>query len=168
MLVRITSQQMPVTCSDMAYNHAVSVTELTLKASHLLRGLLADEFDEFAVSEVRYAVLRIVNAATDEGCSQKDLAAALDQSESSVSTLVDRMRDDGLLFRLRSPHDRRRRLLRLSDPGRNLLAAIEQCREQRVAKLFRGLDTKVLEQLSEGLQALVREIQRLNRVSSAA
>src|ERR1700677_1527348 len=92
-----------------------------LRSAHRIRGVLAAHFAEFGLSDARCAVLQIVRDALPRGCTQTELAERLQQSESSVSTLVDRMRAAELLFRLRSKSDRRKCLLVLTDHARDVL-----------------------------------------------
>ncbi|HEV8002823.1 MAG TPA: MarR family transcriptional regulator, partial [Planctomycetaceae bacterium] len=90
-----------------------------LRSAHRIRGVLAAHFAEFGLSDARFAVLQIVRDALPRGCTQTELAERLQQSESSVSTLVDRMRAADLLYRLRSKSDRRKCLLVLTDHARD-------------------------------------------------
>ncbi len=100
------------------------VSRLNLVAQET-KAALNDRLAEFDLNDIRYSVLSIVREAAAEGCSQSMLAQKLRQSESSISTLVDRMRTSGLLYRLRSKTDRRKRFLTLTERGRELLAAAD-------------------------------------------
>ncbi|WP_166820303.1 MarR family winged helix-turn-helix transcriptional regulator [Thalassoroseus pseudoceratinae] len=114
--------------------------DLLLRVSHQLRGILASHFAEFDLTDVRYSVLQMIRNAGDGGCSQKQVADELLQSESSISTLIERMRRDGLIYRLTAPRDRRRKSLILSDRGRELLDRVEECHETRMQQLLANLD----------------------------
>jgi len=118
-----------------------------LRTAHLLRGVLADHFAEFGLSNVRYSVMKMVEADNTGGCSQAKLAGHLKQSESSISTLVDRMRSDALLYRLPSQTDRRKKVLLLTEKGRGLLRAIDGCHETRMRELLQDIDAEQLETL---------------------
>jgi DNA-binding MarR family transcriptional regulator len=131
------------------------------RAAHRLRGLLAGHFQECGLSDVRFTVLRTLRDGASSGCTQAELAAQLDQSESSVSALVERMRDDNLLYRLRSKSDRRKRLLVLTELGRQMLARVELHHGERVAALLARLDAAQLEQLARLLHTLVDELSRV-------
>ena len=100
------------------------VSRLSLVAQET-KAALNERLAEFDLNDIRYSVLSIVREAAAEGCSQSMLAQKLRQSESSISTLVDRMRTSGLLYRLRSKTDRRKRFLTLTERGRELLAAAD-------------------------------------------
>ena len=130
---------------------------------HILRGLLADHFSEFHLTEVRYAVLKIVDSMTETGCTQSFLAEKLHQSESSVSTLIERMRSDGLLYRLTSKADRRKRVLMLSEKGRELLHSVNQCHDSRMNALLQGVSLKDRLHLKTLLNHLLHELILMNQ-----
>ncbi len=115
--------------------------DLLLRVSHQLRGILASHFAEFDLTDVRYSVLQMIRNAGEGGCSQKQVADELLQSESSISTLIERMRRDGLIYRLTAPRDRRRKSLILSDRGRELLDRVETCHEPRMQQLLSNLES---------------------------
>ena len=129
-----------------------------LQVSHLLRTTLARHFSEFGLTDVRFAVLRTVRSFEPDGCTQSELAARLNQCESSISMLIDRMRNDGLLYRLRSKSDRRKRLLMLSTEGRRLLEQAEAWHVRRMDRLLAPLDGDHRRQLQSTLDVLYRTL----------
>jgi DNA-binding MarR family transcriptional regulator len=131
-----------------------------LRSAHRIRGVLADHFAEFGLSDARFAVLQIVRDALPRGCTQTELAERLQQSESSVSTLVDRMRAADLLYRLRSKSDRRKCLLVLTDHARETLDKLEVCHHERMAELLSCYHTDQLRDLAVLLKILDSELSR--------
>ncbi len=131
-----------------------------LRSAHRIRGVLADHFAEFGLSDARFAVLQIVRDALPRGCTQTELAERLQQSESSVSTLVDRMRAADLLYRLRSKSDRRKCLLVLTDHARETLDKLEVCHHERMAELLSCYRTEQLRDLAVLLKILDSELSR--------
>ncbi len=119
--------------------NSARAVDLLLRVSHQLRGILASHFAEFDLTDVRYSVLQMIRNAREGGCSQKQVADELLQSESSISTLIERMRRDGLIYRLTAPRDRRRKSLILSERGRELLDRVEACHEPRMQQLLGNL-----------------------------
>lgn len=115
---------------------AAETVEALIKAAHILRGVLSEHFAEFGLSDIRYLVMKMISEADAGGCSQAQLAVHLQQSESSISTLIDRMRGDDLIYRLPSQIDRRKKVLMLSDKGLQMLARIEVCHERRMQYLL--------------------------------
>jgi MarR family transcriptional regulator for hemolysin len=131
-----------------------------LKAAHRLRAVLNSHLGQFDLNDVRYTVLQIVGDRVDAGCSQTELADELDQSESSISTLVERMRASGLLYRLRSKSDRRKRVLMLTERGRSLLALADDRHREQMASLLAAFTDAERRRLLELLERLVAEVGR--------
>jgi DNA-binding MarR family transcriptional regulator len=131
-----------------------------LRSAHRIRGVLASHFAEFGLSDARYAVLQIVRDSLPRGCTQTELAERLQQSESSISTLVDRMRAGDLLYRLRSKSDRRKCLLVLTDHARDLLEKLERCHNERMAELLSCYQSEQLHDLAVLLKVLDAELTR--------
>lgn len=137
---------------------AIKVVASLLKTSHLLRAFLADHFAEFGLSDIRYTVMRRIDQSGDQGCSQAELARELNQSESSISTLIDRMRNDGLIYRLRSQNDRRKRVLLLSDEGRLRFVRARACHGEKMGQLLSGLNEDQVGTLQTSLNVLTDEL----------
>lgn len=131
-----------------------------LRSAHRIRGVLASHFAEFGLSDARYAVLQFVRESLPRGCTQTELAERLQQSESSVSTLVDRMRAADLLYRLRSKSDRRKCLLVLTDHAREILDKLERCHHERMADLLSCFKGSQLHDLAVLLSVLDAELTR--------
>lgn len=109
-----------------------------LRASTYVRMQMSDFLDEFSLTEARFSVLSTLSAAAEKGLSQSELADQLIQSESNVSTLIERMQQDGLVHRLQSDSDRRKRVLRLSSEGQRLFDRVELARQIWASKLLRS------------------------------
>ncbi len=135
---------------------AVTVVSSLLRVSQLLRSLTTAHYAEFGLNDVRHSVLHTIRSFEPDGCSQAELAAALRQSESNICTLVDRMRTDGLLYRQRSKEDRRKRILLISERGRNLLQKVEACHGLRMHKLMQPLSAGQLKALDDALKRLLQ------------
>jgi len=137
--------------SDKQASHVVAEI---LKAAHRLRSTLSTHFSEFGLTDVRFAVMQIIRDSAPDGCSQSRLAEELNQSESSISTLVERMRSSQLLYRLRSKLDRRKRVLMLTERSRYLLEDAEKRHDERMASLLSCFSAEQLDQLTSLLQQI--------------
>lgn len=142
---------------------ASDTVEAIIKAAHILRGVLSEHFAEFGLSDIRYLVMKMIATADAGGCSQAQLAVHLQQSESSISTLIDRMRGDDLIYRLPSQIDRRKKVLMLSEKGQQMLARIEGCHERRMQYLIDKIGLHDAQQFAGEIQ---RVAQRLVKLSS--
>lgn len=147
---------------------ASEIVSHVLRAAGQLRGLLANHFAAFGLNEIRFEVLRRVDEASANGLSQAELATQLDQSESSISTLVDRMRRDNLLYRLRSKSDRRMRSLMLTDTGRALLSQARGGYDQKLSQILSQLDPVHISMLSMLLKLLSTELDKVQPAEAPA
>ncbi|MBW3542611.1 MAG: MarR family transcriptional regulator [Planctomycetes bacterium] len=146
------------TAQAPALKDAAEIVEQIVQTAHQLRALLNSSLSEFELNDVRYTVLSIVGGRQESGCTQSELADALDQSESSISTLVDRMRTSGLLYRLRSKTDRRKRVLMLTDRGRSLMALADGRHRREVSELLTAFEPEERTALLALLRRLLAEI----------
>lgn len=96
---------------------AVEVIEQLMRVSSIVRERVGDALLEANVNETRLVVMRNIAAQGNAGCSQAELATVLRQAESSVCTLIERMKKDGLVHRFRSKQDRRKSFLMLTPDG---------------------------------------------------
>jgi DNA-binding MarR family transcriptional regulator len=106
-------------------------------------------------------VLRAVERAGDPAPCVGDVAERLDVDPSTASRLIDQQVTAGYLARTRSPHDRRRTTLELTDPGRDLLAEVTEVRRDLLAEVTRDWDrtevatlVALLDRLREGFATL--------------
>jgi len=93
-----------------------------LQLAEAWRARLTTDFAQCRLNDARFAVLQAIEEADAAGCSQTELARQLRNSESNISTLLDRMVADGLVERRRSQSDRRKSLIRLSEKGTTRLS----------------------------------------------
>ena len=112
-----------------------------LRVSQIVRFRLNDWLGRFELNDGRHAVLAALDGADEDGCSQADLAEKLCQSESNVSTLIERMQRDGLVSRSRSESDRRKRVLQMTSAGRSAFASVDANRSDWARRLFKGMET---------------------------
>ncbi len=126
-----------------------------LLAGVRLRRCLDQSYIQSELNGPRVDVLETIAAAGPEGCSQTELAAELGAAESSVSTIVERMRRDGLLLRMRSRQDRRCSVLLLTEVGEERLASVIAGRDQHLSQWIDQLSILDQQQLCEGLDRLL-------------
>ena len=133
--------------ADAAGEAASAVLDTLMKLGHRVRGGLDSRFAGLKMTDARYMALKVVQESAPDGCTQAKLAGALGQCESSISTLVERMRTGRLVYRLHPKSDRRKRVLLLTDLGREALSAAEECRADAALDLCETLSTDERESL---------------------
>jgi hypothetical protein len=77
-----------------------------------------------------------------------------------LSTLLERMKTDGLISRVRSERDRRVTLVALSQSGREALVRADEARARAVAKVFQIFDEQREAALSETLCGLQHKLEQ--------
>jgi DNA-binding MarR family transcriptional regulator len=109
---------------------------------------LHERLAERGWTDVRPAYGFVLLALRDGPASLRDLPAALGTSKQAVSKLVDAMVAAGYVDRAPDPEDARAKRVRLSDRGRQLLAAVED--------IYRELERSWAQALGEARLAELR------------
>ncbi len=138
--------------------HHDKLAENFLQVAGLIEDHLTSQFSLIGLNAVRFQVLQFIATSAPEGCSQAELATEISQSESSVSTLIERMRQDRLLYRLKSDTDRRKRVLMLTDDGEQLLQVAQHSYSGQMNGLLNRLSFEQQQSLLDVLQFLEEEI----------
>lgn len=108
-------------------------------------------------------VLVLVRATPD--LTGQDLARVLDVTTPTMSGIVERIASRGWLERRPDPADRRRLLLRVTEEGQTVLAALEGPTREARARLLEGLD---LDELADLSRLVGRMLEVGRRVADAA
>jgi len=100
---------------------------LNLWRTYDLLKLLEDElFGRYDLTAQQYNALRLLKAAYPDKLPTLALAGQLVSRAPDITRLVDRLHERGLVVRERNLEDRRTVLLGISEPGRKLLADLNE------------------------------------------
>ena len=132
-----------------------SVVELLQVAADAIRELLAPCLTTHSLNDARFTIMRAIQCSPAGECSQSELARCLKQSEANVSTLLDRMRGDALVSREKSPLDRRRSIVRLTERGTVLLCQAEQEYATRSREVLRSFAVYEIQSFREQLRQFI-------------
>jgi DNA-binding MarR family transcriptional regulator len=119
---------------------------------HSVASAHAPEFLEVGVTMSQAKVLYLVQAAPDLRMS--DLSARLGVSLSTVSGVVDRLVDQGLMNRQDDPADRRHVVLRLTDAGATQLELFRELNVGQIRTLLARIDAADLGVIGRALDVL--------------
>ena len=109
-----------------------------------------------AAMEMRTHEFAVLNHLSESGpLSQQELGQALRINPSNLVGLLDLLEGDGLLVRVRDPHDRRRHLVTLTAVGRRRLVHAWETAAAAEADLLSPLSDHEREQLRGMLERLV-------------
>ncbi len=101
-------------------------------------------------------------------CRMSDLAELTQQSAGTLTGIVDRLIEDGLVGRIRASEDRRVVQVTLTPEGESRLACVEQVRIEDMARVLHYFSAEQLTQLEELMHLLLAGIQDLLRESLSA
>lgn len=127
---------------------AVSVRSLPRMVGSLLR-------TQLTIQQLKVLSSIVVSDRT----STSDLASMFDVSLATMSKLVERLVDQGLVERLTDTADQRVRRLLPTPLGRDVIGKIMAARPEMGADILDGLSVDELEALAVGLRAINRELQ---------
>jgi len=84
---------------------------------------------------------------TEPACTMGLLAGETNQVSASVTGIIDRLVERGLVARFRPPNDRRQVMVRLTDDGRAKLDHVFESRQRHLVQVLKHLDEPVQRQL---------------------
>lgn len=137
-----------------AFGRPGEIVSALLHAAMFVRLRLGEFLEHYELTEGRYSVLTVLDKAGASGLSQSEVADQLMQSESNVSTLVERLQRDGLVNRRWSDTDRRKRVLLLTADGQQLLHRVEIARHRWAESLLSHISPEIRQGLTLGLGQL--------------
>jgi len=115
----------------------------------------------FDLTPVQYAALATVR--TNPGLDQITLAGLIAYDRTTITGVVDRLVQKGLLVRRASRRDRRARELELTEAGRKTLRAITPAVEAAQRNMVRGLSDKETAELMRLLRKAIAAGNELSR-----
>jgi MarR family transcriptional regulator for hemolysin len=89
----------------------------------------------------------LVRVERTEGLKQNELAEMLDLQPITLTRLIDRLCDSGMIERRADPHDRRAKRLFLTPAARPLLDRLFALSEAFMPKILAGVDEPAIERL---------------------
>jgi DNA-binding MarR family transcriptional regulator len=135
----------------------------------MLKTYADHEAAQFGITRAQWVVLARLDRF--EGLKQSELAEMLDLQPISLTRLLDRLCNSGLIERRPDPNDRRAKRLFLTAAARPLLEQLGDLGEQLMARALAGVSREGVEhmvaQLATVKENLRQAIQQKNAASSA-
>ncbi len=122
--------------------------------ARMLRTYADHEAGQFGITRAQWVVLARLDRF--EGLKQSELAEMLDLQPITVTRLLDRLCDSGLIERRADPGDRRAKRLFLTPAARPLLERLGELGEELMTNALVGVDRATVE-LMVGQLATVKE-----------
>jgi DNA-binding MarR family transcriptional regulator len=113
------------------------------------------------LTPVQYAALAAIG--TNHGVDQVTLAGLIAYDRTTITGVVDRLVQKGLVVRQESSRDRRARELKITDTGRRTLRSITPAVEAAQRIMLRGLTEKEAKEFMRLLQKATAAVNELSR-----
>jgi MarR family transcriptional regulator, transcriptional regulator for hemolysin len=136
--------------------------------ARLLKTYADQRAREFGMTRAQWVVLARVERS--EGLKQCELADTLDLQPITLTRLIDRLCDGGLIERRSDPEDRRAKRLHLTPAARPVLDALARLGQDIMATVLAGIEPAAVEQLLAHLLTLKTNLRGAiaNRANEAA
>lgn len=123
-----------------------------MDVARMLRTYADQRARQFGISRAQWTVL--VRLDRSEGLKQSELAEILDLQPISLTRLLDRLAENGLIERRPDPHDRRANRLYLMPAARPLLAELADLGHEMMDTVLEGFDAGANERLLSALNVM--------------
>ena len=127
--------------------------------ARLLRTYADYKASQFGMTRAQWAVL--VRVDRSEGLNQSELAEVLDLQPITLTRLLDKLCDSGLIERRPDPADRRAKRLFLTPAARPLLERLSVLGEETIAGALAGVEAESVEQMVSELSVVKENLRRL-------
>jgi MarR family transcriptional regulator for hemolysin len=127
--------------------------------ARLLRTYADHKAAQFGMTRAQWAVL--VRVEHGEGLNQSELAETLDLQPITLTRLLDKLCDSGLIERRADPEDRRAKRLFLTPAARPLLERLSVLGEETMGGALDGIERASVEQMVEKLEVVKENLRRL-------
>ena len=127
---------------------------MIMEVARLLKTYAEQRARQYGMTRAQWAVLFRLDRS--EGLKQSELAELLDLQPITLTRLLDRLSDNGLIERRADPNDRRANRLFLTPAARPLLERLTVLGEDMMGTVLAGLDAKTSERMLRDL-GLVKE-----------
>jgi MarR family transcriptional regulator, transcriptional regulator for hemolysin len=127
--------------------------------ARLLRTYADYKAAQFGITRAQWAVL--VRLERSEGLNQTELADMLDLQPITLTRLLDKLSDSGLIERRPDPGDRRAKRLFLTPAARPLLKRLAELGEETITSTLAGIDPESIEKMVSQLALVKENLRRL-------
>ena len=120
-----------------------------MDVARMLRTYADQRARQFGISRAQWTVL--IRIDRTEGLKQSELADILDMQPISLTRLLDRLAENGLIERRADPNDRRANRLYLKPAARPMLEQLAALGTDMMTTVLDGLDTRTVERMLSDL-----------------
>lgn len=128
---------------------AATLEAINLEMSWASHRRMEQDLAAFNLTAPQYMALRNIESRT-EGCTMSALASSSLQVSATMTGIVDRLLERGLVTRARDPQDRRTLQVSLTPAGRDLLAQVNAQKRASTERLLSSFSKEEREMVIDG------------------
>lgn len=130
-----------------------------MKVSAMITSLADKHLARFGLTMAKMRLLFLLHyRGSDKGLLPSELSKFQGVMPNTVTSLVNSLRASGLIEQIEHIHDKRKRLIRITDAGRNLIKQVGPEHIHFVETLFEELSPDLREQMAHGLGSLTDKL----------
>ena len=126
--------------------------------ARMLRTLADQEARKFGMTRAQWIVL--FRLQRSEGLKQSELADMLDIQPITLTRLIDRLCDNGLIERRNDPNDRRAKRLFLMPAARPVLDRLNTVSNEMMARVLAGIQRSTVEDMTKHFSAIKENLRQ--------
>jgi MarR family transcriptional regulator for hemolysin len=135
------------------------------EVARLLRTFADQEARQYGMTRAQWAVL--ARLERHQGLKQAELADMLDMQPISLTRLIDRLADNGLIERRADPNDRRAKRLFLTDAAKPVMQRLDVLGEVLTGTVLGDIPASDIDQMLQGLGAIKSNLRRALQARTA-
>lgn len=144
---------------------AILISRLILHLGRGMSAMLEQGIRPFGLSEAEFRVLAMLFSMEDGVGHPTELGAQVSQSPANMSRISDALVDRNLITRVSSLHDRRKMVLRITEPGEQLVRQLLPPMYEPLREMFIDFSDEELDRL---ILQMTRLIEKLDSAVSQA
>ena len=126
--------------------------------ARMLKTLFDQEARKFGMTRAQWGVL--FRLERSEGLKQSELADVLEIQPITLTRLIDRLCDNGLIERRSDPADRRAKRLFLTPAAKPLLARLDKLTNEVMDRTLTGVDRNAIDAMTKQLSAIKENVRQ--------
>ena len=133
--------------------------EILVKLRKIIRSINLESkkiHKEFGISIPQLLVLQYLSEQADQKASGKDIKNYINLNASTVSGIVHRLEEKGLVARLPNSKDKRGMFITLTAKGADLLKESPTTLQEKMSKRLKSLSQKQIEDLNSSIEILTQ------------
>ena len=135
-----------------ADDKAIELFGNLMKIQHMISGIMERHMSQYDLSRAKFGILMWLNALDQDGTNSGLLPSELSKMRgvmpNTVSSLLNSLREQGLIEQIRHPQDRRKRIIRITQAGRDLIRQVGPVYHDFIKDLFCGMSDSDKQELN--------------------